>query len=495
MGQESVGRNFGLRLKAVKAGLISDTSSDVRGGLLLFAVFSVIGLVIAFKSLTYDFFWDDLHLVRPYSGSEILQAFSGNWDPDGIETPGYRPLTTIFNHVRGSILGENVIAQRLLMIALFAGFLSFLGLAARRLGIPLWQSAIAGAISLVARDNLWNLVWISDGVHAFAGLFFFIALYLYLRHMEHPAQWRFVLSLVCVLAALLTREETLSLLPVIPAAAFLSSGLSRLELAEISINRFLELLLQRQFSKIPVLFPRPMIKTILRYCMILAFMVVGYWVLRQSLVDVVPRRLTFQGWRLLVELTLFPMGRKFQERTWLMMLVSLVTIAVFVLPTRAKLQAGFWLGCMVLSASIGLVLARVNILLFPISFFGLFLAIVLGEFGKTSRGGAVYSGVFLLVLLFWSGRLNLIQQESLHPSSIQYLELNAEFIWEPYTYATIPEERRERMIQRYEELGVHSADDFAQALPLWIEAADSNGLDRPNKDGDLFIPRIAVLAP
>jgi len=487
--------SISFRLKTLKADISKIASTDRGGGLLLFALFISLGLAITFKSLTYDWFWDDLHLVRTYSGAELIQAFTGNWDPDNIETPGYRPMTTVFNHIRGSLFGENVVMQRLLMIALFAGYLSILGLVARRLGIPIWQAAIAGSISLAARYNLWNLVWISDGVHAFAGLFFILGVYWFARHMEQPAIWRFFVSLVCVGIALLTREETLSLLPVIPAFAFVYSALSGLSLAGVSIDQLIGLIFQRQFSILPALFPRSFIKSILRYCAVLALMTVGYWILRTSFVEGPPKTLQLQGWRLLIQLTIFPMGRNFQERSWWLMLASLATIAVFMLSSKAKLQAGFWLGCMFISTSIGLVLARVNLLFFPISFFGLFLAVVIGEFSRNSRSASVYSLVFLVVLLVWSARLNLIQQESVHPLSIQYLEHNGEYIWGTFPRLTIPEKRRERMIQYYEVFGIHSADEFSSALPTLREQADMNGRDRPDKEGNLFIPRIDILAP
>src|SRR3954453_11784282 len=72
---------------------------------LLFLLFFALGLLVARESLSYSWFHDDVHLVRTYSPAELLQTLTGNWAPDGIESRGYRPLTTLFNHTRALVLG------------------------------------------------------------------------------------------------------------------------------------------------------------------------------------------------------------------------------------------------------------------------------------------------------------------------------------------------------------------------------------------------------
>ena len=44
-------------------------------------------------TIGYGFHYDDYHFVHPYSRTDVLAAFHGPWDPAGIETGYFRPLT------------------------------------------------------------------------------------------------------------------------------------------------------------------------------------------------------------------------------------------------------------------------------------------------------------------------------------------------------------------------------------------------------------------
>jgi hypothetical protein len=66
----------------------------VRFWVACYAAVLVAGLVVWWPSLGYGWNWDDLHLIRPYSRAEIIGTFHGPWDPDQIETSGFRPMTT-----------------------------------------------------------------------------------------------------------------------------------------------------------------------------------------------------------------------------------------------------------------------------------------------------------------------------------------------------------------------------------------------------------------
>src|SRR5688572_33391475 len=100
----------------------------------VFAAFFAMGMVRVAPSLSWPMVHDDLHLVRPYTRAEIMGSWHGNWDPDGIETPGFRPGSLLFNHVRATVLGENVAAHRTLLIALYGAFVMLLVPVAARFG-------------------------------------------------------------------------------------------------------------------------------------------------------------------------------------------------------------------------------------------------------------------------------------------------------------------------------------------------------------------------
>ena len=85
-----------------------------------FLIFFVVGLALAWPGLRWPMVYDDLHLVRAFTAQEKAAAWRGSWDPDGIEHPGLRPLTVLFNDARYRLFGEQVAAHRVFLVALFA---------------------------------------------------------------------------------------------------------------------------------------------------------------------------------------------------------------------------------------------------------------------------------------------------------------------------------------------------------------------------------------
>src|SRR4051794_5253817 len=81
--------------------------------LIAFGLFLLVGIALAWPSLSYPMVYDDLHLIRRFSPQELAQVWHSPWDVDGIETPGLRPLTPLFDHVRFVLFGENVVTHRL----------------------------------------------------------------------------------------------------------------------------------------------------------------------------------------------------------------------------------------------------------------------------------------------------------------------------------------------------------------------------------------------
>ena len=83
-----------------------------------FVLFLLLAIAWTWPARAWPMVFDDLHLVRTFSGSELAAAWTGHWDPDGLETPGFRPLSLAFNHVRAALFGERVIGHRHALAAL-----------------------------------------------------------------------------------------------------------------------------------------------------------------------------------------------------------------------------------------------------------------------------------------------------------------------------------------------------------------------------------------
>src|SRR5204862_1860905 len=85
-----------------------------------FALFLLLAIAWTWPARRWPMVFDDLHLVRVFRGAELAAAWTGHWDPDGLETPGLRPLSLAFNHARAAVFGENVVGHRHFLAAPFA---------------------------------------------------------------------------------------------------------------------------------------------------------------------------------------------------------------------------------------------------------------------------------------------------------------------------------------------------------------------------------------
>src|SRR6516162_2472210 len=94
----------------------------------------------------YPFFWDDFHLIRPYSGAEVLSALHAEPDPDKIETPGLRPCSIFLYNFQGSAFGENLVAQHVFMVVLMGIFMVAGGTLFLEVGLSFPQLVIVFAL-------------------------------------------------------------------------------------------------------------------------------------------------------------------------------------------------------------------------------------------------------------------------------------------------------------------------------------------------------------
>jgi len=67
---------------------------------------AVAAAVLYGRTLHFGFDWDDYHFVRSYAPSDVAAAYTGTWDPRGIEAPFYRPATIALFATRGWILSS-----------------------------------------------------------------------------------------------------------------------------------------------------------------------------------------------------------------------------------------------------------------------------------------------------------------------------------------------------------------------------------------------------
>ena len=70
------------------------------------------GLAVAYGGrVDVGLYYDDYHLVRPWSFIELRRAWLGSWDPTGIEPAFYRPLTAALYATRFHLFALNATAM------------------------------------------------------------------------------------------------------------------------------------------------------------------------------------------------------------------------------------------------------------------------------------------------------------------------------------------------------------------------------------------------
>lgn len=451
----------------------------------VFAAFFLMGMVRAAPSLRWPMVYDDLHLIRAYTPVEIAASWHGNWDPDGIETPGFRPGSLLFNHVRARLCGESVVAHRTLLIVLYAAFAMLLVPVAARFGAgPDLRMAgrepdhrlagpatvlLAGAVMLAARYEVYGYVWITDGNHMLQGLAFAGGAMLLLDGLDRGDSVRLGLSLACLAAGLLVREDTLAIVPVV-----LLLGLADL---------------RRQRRPIPPAF--------YAYAAVLALACAGLLAYRAV---VVPEAAAPGGdvRSVLVAIVhvLNPVGiQAFGPGSRMLSLAGWAVLAAFaaaLVRFRKEVEwrgPALWLAAALISCTPALNVQRDDLLFFPGTFVALFYATAAATLAKRPGAAGRLAMGGLAVLIMASGYMGIRFAENFHPDSSRALWWNMQMLHGDFSHgATIPPARREAAIARLEQLGIRAGEQPRQRVRELASEARAAGRRRPSPDHAVFVP-------
>jgi len=405
-----------------------------------FVIFAAVGVIVAWPSLHYGWYGDDLHQVREFSRQELLRAWHHTWDFDGYEAVGYRPLTVWFNHARAALFGEGMAGHRLFTIALFAAYLVLIARVGRRFGLTATATTLAGVMMLCAKYSCYHFIWMTDGVHIAQGIPFALALLAILRWVRSSQPGWLGASIVLFVLSVLVREDSIAVAPVLVALAVLSSRHAAkfaaqrnqllgyaFTLAAISLTA----LLARQSLLTPETDPP---WTAPKY-------------LAAHLVEVV----TLAGWQPLILLPLF------------VAIFALLLLAVVRWKGAAAETAWTWLACAALSSTPGIVETRVDLLFFPVTFYCLFAAQVLTayasgrarDFGRSGRAIAVAMALLCVVVPARESRL---QQLSMAPGSAGNVETACDIARGGDWAKVTPNTRRDDALRELARLGLSAKD-------------------------------------
>jgi hypothetical protein len=427
-----------------------------------FVLFLLLAIAWTWPARAWPMVFDDLHLVRTFSGSELAAAWAGPWDPDGLETPGFRPLSLAFNHVRAALFGERVIGHRHALAALFALELALLVPLGRRLGLGFGASIAAGLVMLFTRYSAYHLVWITDGNHHLQGLAFLGSAWLLVDGLALASRARLAASLLAIALGLCVREDTLAALPALALIAF-ARGPRRLAAEHtMGLGALAVALLAWRRAVVPAAQPLGLDFAGFARAVVHAFDPVGV-----GGFDLASRVLS-HGWWALLALTLGALAATGDR--------------------AAARDTGRWALAAALAGMPGLLLQRDDLLFFASLFVALMLATAWQATWRAHPGWRPLVGIGLawsLVGGAWTGaRL----AENFHPASARAVDWNTEFLYGRYASAHIPEERRRRVAAQLDALGVRAGEQPRLRVRALVTEAREAGRRRPTPDGRVFFP-------
>jgi hypothetical protein len=436
---------------------------------LVAAVFLVMGLVRLAPSLTWPMVYDDLHLVRTYTPAELRGAWLGNWDPDGVETPGFRPLSVLFNHARAAVLGEDVAAHRVVVMVLYACYVWLLVPLARRLGTGPGTVLVAGTLLLASRHGTYHYVWITDGNHVLQGLAFAASALLLLSSLVPARAGRLLLSLACLGAGLLVREDTLAVVPVL-----LLLGCRAVRGQDAGARRALG-----------------------AYAAGVVALVAVFWTCRSVAVpDAQHPGADLRSLAVAVTHVMNPVGTEWWDPLsralslggWVVLLGLVAALARW----RREVDwrgPGLWMSCAVLACTPALTLQRDDLLFFPGTFVALFYASAVVAVARRGLTARVLAGGAMAVLVAGATWVGLVFAENFHPDSTRALWWNMQMVYGEFApRATIPPARRQAVRERLARAGIREGGQPRQHVRELSAAAKAAGRRRPAPDGSVFLP-------
>ena len=181
----------------------------------LFVIFILWFLVLGYSFFNEPFIWDDLHLVRKYSSNELLSVWFGSWDPDGFETPSYRPIAVLFYHSLVSIFGENVQSQRLFIFLLLYLLSILVAKLLNKLNFNNTEIFFILLLLVFSKIFITLASWMTISHLIFCYILLLLSLINYLNWLEKNKTSFLIFSFLFAIASILTREEVYFIPPLI----------------------------------------------------------------------------------------------------------------------------------------------------------------------------------------------------------------------------------------------------------------------------------------
>lgn len=213
------------RMVVLKNDIFKWTDRSTRAWTLNLSVFGLLlGTLLIFflPSLNYPFSMDSIHIIRPYSAQELSDAWTGRWDPDNIETAGWRPLTTLYYCAEWFLFRSSALRQRLALVIFIALNLTLLFNLFLQFAEDHTLALAASLLTATSMSSYYHATFLADGVHYFVLFLLLIATHFFLQIIRSPSLFNEIGFLIFYTMALLTREEAVSWALALPLICLLS---------------------------------------------------------------------------------------------------------------------------------------------------------------------------------------------------------------------------------------------------------------------------------
>ena len=416
--------------------------------------------------------YDDLHQIRGYTAAEVAAAFGDDRTRTGSRRKGVRPLNLLFNHAQYALFGENVAAHRLFLAALHAAYAALLGLIAVRFGLSPGFTLLSAALAMCARYSVYHYVWLVEGHHYAQGLLFEAGLLALLAGLRAGSFVRLGLSVLLFFTALLIREDTIALAPVLVVLGYVSLGRARARRSLLLLGGYAAALVAGSLS-------------LLAYRAAVAPRAVppGHDVL--ALLVSVRRALNPMGlehFDLLDARSGHPLGRAG---------TAAPGSALRAHRSEERAMPLVWILAAVIACAPALTLRRDDLLLFPTAFVALFFGSALDVLTRgrpALRRAAVAS---MLTGVLGGAYLSRVYAQNFHPYSARAVWWNGKSIYGSYaSRATIPPERRQAIARQLATVGIRNEAQLKTRLRKLVTEALAQDRRTPRGDGTVFFPRL-----
>ena len=184
---------------------------------MLWAIAAAAVGIVAVYSGPFDtgLYYDDYHFVRPLRPLDWRRVWFGSWDPTGIESPFFRPLTAWLFGFRFWLFGLNTQALHWISLAGHATCAVLAGWFLRREGLPTHVAAFG--VWLYAIHPVFphaQASWITNQMHLTVSLLVLATLLIWQTVRDRSFAW-WLLLLTTAVPAFFVKEDALMLLPLL----------------------------------------------------------------------------------------------------------------------------------------------------------------------------------------------------------------------------------------------------------------------------------------